>query len=331
MSESTPEQVTAPETPVQHRHEYQPTDEHGRALGGKQVILYTTPDELATKLTEQNVLLIRKLREEGRKRRLGIEDEAAPDTMERMQNPIEFKERNLSTDERFALTQQLNDPNTFASARDLLIESAIGVPPAQLREFLQNQQTFEIQQRAAENYLQFIYSEDARKNYYDCNDNRATLTDWMFKQGLAPTVANFHEASAKLREAGLLLGAPEQQPRATTTAAPAVENVATEAQSPLPAVEQPRIGSDQQPQPKRQVHIPSGLNENNSSASGTSATTASGATRADGTLLTLRDINRMPSDEIKRRMKDPAFNALVDKLETEQKQKAASLGLQRFA
>lgn len=324
MAETPIEQVTAPvapAAPTQHRHEYQPTDEHGRALGGKQVILYTTPDELATKLTEQNVLLIRKLREEGRKRRLGIDD-TVPEAQERMKPVLEFKGRDLTADEAFALSKDLNDPEKMVTARDLLIETAIGVKPAQLREFLQQQQVFEVQQRAVEQYADFAY---ATPSYHDCAENRMVLTDWMFKKGLAPTVANYQYASSQLQEAGLLFAAPEQQPPA---AVPSTDPVV---ESPRPAAEPPRIGTEPPPQPKRQVHIPSGLNDSNSSTSTElGPIQTSGATREDGTLLTLRDINRMPSDEIRKRMKDPAFNALVEKLETEQKQKKAALGLQKF-
>jgi hypothetical protein len=321
MSETTGTPELAPVSAPAHRHEYQPTDEHGRALGGKQVILYTTPDELATKLTEQNVLLIRKLREEGRKRRLGIDDEI-PVAQEKMKPVLEFKGRDLTPDEAFALSKDLNDPEKMVTARDLLIETAIGVKPAQLREFLQQQQVFEVQQRAVEQYADFAYATPA---YHDCADNRVILTDWMFKKGLAPTVANYQYASSQLQEAGLLLAAPEQQPPvAAPVAAPVLESQG-------PAAEPPRIGTEQPPQPTRQSHIPSGLNDSNSSTSTElGPIQASGALREDGTLLTLRDINRMPSDEIRRRMKDPAFNALVEKLEIEQRQKKAALGLQKF-
>ena len=46
----TPEVAPTPVAPVESRYEYQPTDEQGRPLGGKQVIKYTTQEEFATKL-----------------------------------------------------------------------------------------------------------------------------------------------------------------------------------------------------------------------------------------------------------------------------------------
>ena len=48
-----------PVAPVELRYEYQPTDEHGRPLGGNQVIMYTTPVVLASNLVEKNTQLVR--------------------------------------------------------------------------------------------------------------------------------------------------------------------------------------------------------------------------------------------------------------------------------
>lgn len=314
-----------PIAPEQKRHEYQPTDEQGRPIGGKQVIVYTTEQEKFEKMQEANILLIRQLRKVTRDNRLGISSEdSVPDSAERMTGIIEFKEQELSSQQRFELSQKLNDPEHFVEARDTLLESAIGVSPAKLREFLSNQQIFEIQQRAADNYLSFAYAD---KSFYDCMENRSTLTDWMFKKGLAPTVANFNYASSTLREAGLLLGAPEQQHQVTP--AP-IAPVVTEAETQPPVVAAPRIGSEPQPQPTRQSRVPSGLNERVSSAAGSTPTTVSGVTNADGISLTLRDINRMPPDELRRRLADPAFVQLVEKLETESKQRKAALGLSKF-
>ena len=74
---STPEVIVEVPVVEERTHIYQPTDEQGRPIGGKQVIKYTTQDELVNKLQEQNVLIfLRKLREETRKNRLGISDDA---------------------------------------------------------------------------------------------------------------------------------------------------------------------------------------------------------------------------------------------------------------
>jgi len=62
--------IEAPPEP-ELRYEYQPTDAEGRSIGGKQVILYRTPDELAEKLRDQNISLVRKLRQVTKEARLG--------------------------------------------------------------------------------------------------------------------------------------------------------------------------------------------------------------------------------------------------------------------
>ena len=71
--------LTEPNVPVEApvvelpelRYEYQPTDDNGMNMGGKQVLKYKTTEELIQKLQEQNVLLQRKWREETCKNRLG--------------------------------------------------------------------------------------------------------------------------------------------------------------------------------------------------------------------------------------------------------------------
>jgi hypothetical protein len=329
--------VVTPAEPQKLRYEYQPTDEHNRPLGGKQVIVYTTPDELAQKLTEQNVLLIRKLREEGRKRRLGIDDDSVAENSEKMTSIIQFNEKPLSAEQRFTLSQQLNDPEHFTEARDLLLESAIGVSPAKLREVLNNQQISELQRRAADNYIAFAQVK-VQEGYLDCPENREIIADWVFKKGLAPTTANFTQAYSTLLSAGLLIGAPVQQQVPTPSAQPAsdpetprpdlAENPEANSQPPVPPVT--RIGDAVQPPTTRQSHIPSGLNERTSSASGAAPAHVSGATRQDGTVLTLKEINRMPPDELRKRMADPAFVQLVEKLETEAKARKQALGLGKF-
>src|SRR5258708_3663370 len=94
---TTPALLTEPvltevpiETPAveEKTYVYQPTDEQGRPIGGKQVIKYVTQEDLVSKLQEQNVLILRKLRSETRKNRLGITDESeAPADGQRFSAP----------------------------------------------------------------------------------------------------------------------------------------------------------------------------------------------------------------------------------------------------
>ena len=297
---------------------YQPLDEHNRPLGGKQVIKYRTPDELAAKLSEQNTLLIRKLRSVTRDQRLGISPvEDIPAEAERMEELVEFKPRELNSDERMQLSQDLNDPERFVSARDRLFESAIGVSPERLTQILNKQQMDSLRTSAKQNYDIFVQNVS---DYYNNLENAKTLTDWMFKNKLAPSVDNFQRAYSSLKSAGLLVEAPVVRQEVATVLAPvtlvpvtaAVATPATVsgAESQPSGVPPNRIVETVPPQEKRQAQVPSGLTERNSS-------TTAAVTAASDLNLTLADIDKMSADNYKLRMKNPAFRKLVDRLEGE--------------
>src|ERR1022692_53096 len=126
MSETQNETVVVP---VEQRYEYQPTDAEGRAIGAKQVIKYTTHDELVQKLQEQNSLLVRKLREQTKKVRLGIEErEEMPEGIKHAEEFVQFTPRELSDDERYDIARRLADPVTSSQATQELIEASVGAP-----------------------------------------------------------------------------------------------------------------------------------------------------------------------------------------------------------
>src|SRR5271154_2770525 len=94
------EPVAVPE----QRYEYQPTDEDGRPVGGKQVIVYKTQDELIDKMRDNSIQLIRKLREQTRNNRLGISTpDTIDDTAQRFKSPTEFKPKTLTKEDRVRL------------------------------------------------------------------------------------------------------------------------------------------------------------------------------------------------------------------------------------
>jgi hypothetical protein len=313
---STPE-VIAPSAPAELpelRYEYQPKDEQGRFLGGKQVILYRTPDELADKLRDQNVSLVRKLREVTRKQRLGISDEAPiPGDMPKLPPVMQVKDvQPLSVEDRYSLSQDLNSPEKFEDARDKLVDTAPAV--VELRKQIQKLQ-YTAREHEARVQAQ-IFIEQTPSLQGNLRENMQTIVDWMVKNGLDPIQQNFEYAYSQTKEAGLLLEspivreeipppAPALQPTAVVPSAPAVESTVPNSQA--PAAEPARISEPAQPQAKSQSHIPSGLNSRVASNIGVSLP-------ATGT-LTLDDIERMPSDEYKRRLlTDKQFNQKVNEL-----------------
>ena len=245
------------------------------------------------------------MREVKRKARLGTpETDAFPTDLERASRTIQFQEKALTAEERYAISQDMNDPEKFESARDRLFESAVGVPPAELRRTLNRQQQQTQQIVARQNAEVWL---ERHPEFYACAENINTVCEWMTKNELEPTIRNFEFAQSKMEEAGLLLSSPiVREVPPVPTPAPVVERV----QEPqLPAQELVRINEEPVPQEKRQSPVPSGLN--NRVAPATGAITPSAT---DG--LTLRDIDAMSSEDYKKQiMTNPAFVKKVNELE----------------
>jgi hypothetical protein len=285
------------------RYEYQPADEAGRPLGGKQVIKYKTQEELIEKLSGQNTELVRKLRQVSRKQRLGILDaENIPADAERLPEILKFDKKTLTVEERFQIAQDLTDPEKFEEARDKLLESG-GFTAMQ--DAITQQQLVTNQLLARANASVFF---ETHPEFYACSDNVEVMIDWMIKNGLHPTVKNFETAQSAMAEAGLLLSSPivrEESPTPPAAPVAALENLVPNTQTPAEPVA--RISDPEPPQAKRQERVPSGLNSRIASNSGVETVAST---------LTLVDIDRMSSDEYKRRLQtDKSFVELVNKLE----------------
>ena len=293
----TPVEPPAPELP-ELSHSYQPTDDAGRPMGGKQVIKYRTTEELIEKMQEQNTLLIRKLRSETRKNRLGISDpEEISDKSPRFQTPVEFKPRNLSPDERVRLSRDLLDPERFDEATDTFFESTVGVKPEALRTTLNSQQEAIMALQAKQETDAFLA---LNPDYYKCQENFEAITNWMLKNNLAPVRENFQTSFQELRKAGVIIEAqaPEPEPE------------------PVPVV----------PEPAPVARIPSGLTRNQAADAGTVRTVGDDivyeiVTRGlpNKVLRGMAAVNAMPADEYKRRLAtDRTFSKKIEKLEQQQ-------------
>ena len=291
--------VEAPEL----RYEYQPTDENGRPIGGRQVIKYRTQQELVERLAEQNTLILRQLRKVNREKALGVPEKE--DDAEKFNSIVEFKPRELSADERFRLSQNLVNPEKFGEATEQLAEAIFGAKPAVLASTLNEAQRQSIQQRAVQNYIEFVQT----SGFEDTMENRELVTGWVGKRNLNPTVANFKLAQKRLIEAGLLQEAPvvHQEPVAPATPVVAPAAVVEEPKPQVPPTPPPALAVPETVQAKRHSHVPSGLTPSVASVAGESP--------VQGPSLTLADIDKLPAAEYKQRMKDPSFVKLVNDLE----------------
>jgi|SRR5208337_349865 len=297
-------------------HVYQPKDAEGRPIGGQQRISYTTQEELIEKLTHNHEESIRGLRDVRRKQRLGItEAETLPDGLDKMTNPVQFREKELTVEERFLISQELNDPAKFTEARDKLFESAIGVKPAELRETLNKTQVQTAQLVAAQNARTWV---ERHPEFNSCEENVTTICEWMVKTGLQPTVRNFEFAQAKMEEAGLLLPSPiVREVPPTIPVIPVVPVAEVVPQPQAPVLEPTRISEVPVPQSsasvsveKRQSIVPSGLNNRIAPNSG-------GMAPEKAATLTLRDVENMSSDEYRKNLSNPEFRKRVDELESQ--------------
>jgi hypothetical protein len=283
------------------RYEYQPKDADGRKLGGMQVIKYRTPEELADKLRDQNIELVRKLREVTKQNVIGGQTETQIDDLEKLAPGI----RPLTTEEKYQLAQDFSDPTKVDEARLKLLESA-GY----------NELQFTVQQLLArDNAKQFL-----EKHVEDFNatpENMQMVIDWMVKKGLQPTVKNFEKAQVVLEQAGLLEPVPivrEEAPTpAVVTPAQALEVITTVVEntapnSQVPVAEVARISEETQPQQTSQVRVPSGLNSRIASDAGVPLPTTS--------KWTLAMIDAMSGDDYLRLCRrDPEFAKEAERLE----------------
>ena len=299
-----------PVLPVQpvteQRYEWQPTDANGKPLGGKQVITYKNQDELIQKFTEQNNLILRQMRKLSNDVKLGLTpDVEVPATAKRLPKNFDgFKPKTLTADERFQLTQDLNDPAKFEDAKIRLAEATFGATPEVISEVLSHSQQLLLEQQVVRSFDEFL--ENVGDSFYNIEANRAVLTDWMCQKQLAPTTENFE--IALVRTAALQVPAPAVQ-RAQVPATP-VAPVEAEPQSQVPVAAANRITEQPQQVQSATRQTPSGLNDRVSSNTG--------VTSVSERKLTLAEVDKMSADEYKRRVSsDPTFLQAVDQLQKE--------------
>lgn len=302
MSDTIIEPVT--EVPEEKIYRYQPLDEHGRPIGGEQVLKYTTQEELTSKLVEQNNLLIRKLREKTKKERLGIvETEEISPEVARFQGPIEFKPRDLTNEEYAELARDLTDPNTAVEAQRKLVEASFGAAPEAISSTLQSLQEQVLAAQAVAEATAFMTE---TPEYFQCQENGDAIVAYLSRYGLAPTRANYRYAYDKLmsQDPPVLIQRPVAAPVVPAPVTPVEEAVPVRAA-----------------QPKFEGGIPTGFNRDMVSDEGTPNNPSNDITyqiTRGGQLVTLKGldaINAMPGDEYGRRLRrDPSFAKKVEKL-----------------
>ena len=306
------------ETPVVQEYSYQPTDSENRPIGGRQVIKYTTQDELVQKLQDQSILLIRKLRQETKKNRLGIvEDEEIAENAQKFDGLIEFNPVELNEDQRYDISRRLLDPTTASDAASELVEARLGAPLESIGKTLRDiqQKNLNLQTKLEANA--FIAD---NPDYYRCNENFEAIAAWINRYELAPVKANFQKAYDTLRAQGILIEGAA--PIVVPVVEPVVDDQSLREEIPIEnQIEVPVVSATPAPPVHR---IPSGLTRENASDAGRVVQPKSDIVfefvqNGQKTVLTgLAAVSAMPSDEYKRRLlTDKTFAKKVEQLEAD--------------
>jgi hypothetical protein len=306
--------VVAPAALTEQRYEWQPTDENNIPLGGRQVIIYKTQEELIQKFTDQNTSILRQMKKLSRDARLGLTPEAdVPASAARLPKNFEgFKPKHLSVDERFQLQQDLQDPAKMEDAKNKLAEATYGATPEVLSDTLNRAQRLLMENEVRRNFDEFL--DRVGNGFNDIESNRVVITSWMQERDLAPTTDNFEIAFA--RTAVLQTPAMVVQPSQAIATVPVVARIESEPKPQVPTAAASRITSEAPSVQNARSQVPSGLNERVSSSNGASSVSVR--------TLTLAEVDKMSATEYGTRAKsDPTFLPNVDKLQQEADQRRA--------
>lgn len=276
MSEQTPvqEPVVTPEPPKEFRYEFQPVDESGNPLGGKQVVVYNgTPEDLGNKMAENNSRLIalnRKLKKD--LHLSGAVKDTIPESAPRFdESKYMLQAQPLTAEERMQLAADINDPEKFDAVSQRLVRATIGDPEAlrtRLARLEQQQARVAVQEEAK------AFMRDCPE-YYPCQDNLTTIAAWIEKNNLDPIKENFQLAFSTLKEY------LQQKP------------------APAPVV-QPAVSVQPEPQPTPAPRpVSSGLTRTHASDSGPAPKTG----------YTDAEINEMSGEEYRQKVLIPEFKA----------------------
>lgn len=173
---------------------------------GVQVFEADTAEEFADKLAEAQLNATKKIKEltadnkDLRRRALAepVRGEDDPD------GPMpEFKGRELSADEQFALGQRLQNPATAAGALREAIEAGLGASLDQVRRALRLAEEMPRQMRGRQAAEQFLLN---HPEFITNAANQKELFEYMEHpdRRMALTVQNFEKAFAACKAAGLL-------------------------------------------------------------------------------------------------------------------------------
>jgi hypothetical protein len=308
--------VTAPVL-KEFRHEYQPVDSQGNPMGGVQVLKYSAEAPLSAShpllkaMENQYNNVLERLRTELKTSRTQSE---APQGAEPLGELVQFQKRPLTVEERFQLSQDLNDPAKNEEAMDRLFESRTGVKPETLNEVLNKQQRQGIIIEAQSSYNTFVTQ---HPEFGNTQGNLDALSNWIWNRNLRPSLSNFYLAYSELQKGGFPFAAPAVRQETIRPAVQAIPEpqatVEAKAQSEPSAQPAASDSAARVSAPLRQSLVPSGLNGRTTSTEGVQA--------LDGNSMTSADLDRMTADQYKKFASTREGLATIARIDREERAK----------
>jgi len=237
---------------------------------GVQVFEAETHEELTEKLAVAQENATRKIQELSQKvKELTPRDKAQPIKV--------LSPREMTVDERFQVTQDLQDPTKSVEAVNRIVEASLGAPINEVRQRLSKQEEADERARIKSEAEVFMAGNE---DFVPCVENEKLMFERLEKDNLAINQKNLQDAFEELKAAGLLVLRTET------------------VEEPPPA--ESRIATSR----------PRGSQSSSLRSSQSGVVVGTQSKR-----ITMADINRMPTAELESKMRnDPVFRKQVDEM-----------------
>lgn len=149
-----------------------------------------TQEDVLSELVKAQSHATRTIREQKRVLKSTVKPDRAP-------APIEFKPRQLTNDERYILTQRLNDPSQSAEALRDLLEAELGASMDTVRNTLTVSQETRLKSQYANEAQRFIA---AHPDYKPTTANEKTILDYLTARDMDYTANNLALAFEDLKD-----------------------------------------------------------------------------------------------------------------------------------
>jgi len=278
-----------PDAPQQKRYRkaYQPTDADGNPIGRPQVFESDDPQEVIDAIARAHEMATRRMHE--------LRKQVQPD---QQTEPFQFREQQLTDDERWQIAHEITDPAKMDTALDKALEARLGAPVAKIREVLNKTvETEQIQRGVAESQA-FL---NETPEYKICPKNQAAIQKYIVDNKLAWNRKNLKLAFEALAADGLVELVEENAPQPTPAPDDPPEQQHVETIPPAAPQAAPR--------PTRTTS--SALFRSSSSA----IPGGGAAARRQSDEEFAKQVAKMSQDELRRRITgDPQFRARLDSL-----------------